>query len=53
MFQECRAGKNSEFPIYENRRFQNVALFNTGVGLQQFVKKRSTCLKTVDGTVVW
>lgn len=51
MFQELRAGKKTKIPVYENTRLHNVALFNTGVGLQQFVRKRPTCFKTVDGTV--
>lgn len=47
MFQEFRAGKNTGIPIYENTRLHNVALFNTGVGLQPFVRRRPTCFKTV------
>lgn len=52
MIQEFRVGKNPKIPIYENKEFQKVALFNTRVGLQQFVRKRPTCFKTVDCTVV-
>lgn len=37
MLQEFGSAKNQNIPIYENRRFQNVPLFNTGVGPQQFV----------------
>lgn len=52
MLQEFGSAKNQNIQIYENRRFQNVALFNTGVGPQQFVTKRPTSLKTVDCTVI-